>query len=217
MTATLTRIALTLLLLGLGRPAAAGPGDTPLPTFADGTPAQAVYTAFGLIKNNNLETDFVCTNLDAAPVDIGIQVFDETGALRNNVAAAGPLCNAGSRAGQACTADNSTDTVNGCPGALCPACCVLGSGAMLAVAPGRTVTLATAGTAVLHEDGTLAMNTAGSGLPNLRNGSARVVATSLNVFCTAMLVDKLHTICDPAAPCSLPPPTMVTIPLVRIP
>src|SRR5437879_2723249 len=128
MTATLTRIALTLLLLGLGRPAAAGPGDTPLPTFADGTPAQAVYTAFGLIKNNNLETDFVCTNLDAAPVDIGIQVFDETGALRNNVAAAGPLCNAGSRAGQACTVDNSTDTVNGCPGALCPACCVLGSG-----------------------------------------------------------------------------------------
>jgi hypothetical protein len=219
MTATLTRIVLTLLLLSLGRSAAAGLGDTPLPTFADGNPAQAVYAALGVIKNNNLETDFVCTNLDTAPVDVGLQVFDETGALRNDVTAAGPLCNGGSRAGQACTVDNSTDAVNGCPAALCPGCCGLGSGAMLAVAPGRTVTIGTAGTAELHEDGTLAMNTAGSGLPNLRNGSGRVVATSLNVFCTAMLVDKLHTICNPAAvpPCTLPPPTIVTIPLVRIP
>ena len=219
MNATLTRIVLTLLLLSLGRPAAAGLGDTPLPTFADGTPAQAVYTALGVIKNNNLETDFVCTSLDSAPVDVGIQVFDETGALRNDVTAAGTLCNGGTRAGLACTVDSSLDTVNGCPGATCPGCCVLGSGAMLAVAPGRTVTIGTAGTAELHEDATLAMNTAGNGLPNLRNGSGRVVATSLNVFCTAMLVDKLHTICNPAAaiPCTLPPPTIVTIPLVRIP
>jgi len=219
MNATLTRIVLTLLLLSLGRPAAAGLGDTPLPTFADGTPAQAVYTALGVIKNNNLETDFVCTSLDSVPVDVGIQVFDETGALRNDVTAAGTLCNGGTRAGLACTVDSSLDTVNGCPGATCPGCCVLGSGAMLAVAPGRTVTIGTAGTAELHEDATLAMNTAGSGLPNLRNGSGRVVATSLNVFCTAMLVDKLHTICNPAAaiPCTLPPPTIVTIPLVRIP
>jgi len=219
MNATLTRIVLTLLLLSLGRPAAAGLGDTPLPTFADGKPAQAVYTALGVIKNNNLETDFVCTSLDSVPVDVAIQVFDETGALRNDVTAAGTLCNGGTRAGLACTVDSSLDTVNGCPGATCPGCCVLGSGAMLAVAPGRTVTIGTAGTAELHEDATLAMNTAGSGLPNLRNGSGRVVATSLNVFCTAMLVDKLHTICNPAAaiPCTLPPPTIVTIPLVRIP
>ena len=181
MTATLTRIALTLLLLGLGRPAAAGPGDTPLPTFADGKPAQAVYIAFGVIKNNNLETDFVCTSLDPAPVDIGIQVFDETGALRNNVAAPGTLCNGGTRAGLACTVDNSLDTVNGCPGATCPACCVPGSGAILAVGPGRTVTIGTAGTAQLHEDETMVMNTAGSGIPTLRNGSGRVVATSPNV------------------------------------
>ena len=140
MTATSTRTALMLLLLGFCRPAAAGPGDTPLPTFADGKPAQAVYVALGVIKNNNLETDVVCTSLDGSPVDIGFQVFDETGALRNNVAAPGTLCNGGTRAGLACTVDNSLDTVNGCPGAVCPACCVLGSGAILAVAPGRTVT-----------------------------------------------------------------------------
>src|SRR3989475_11867179 len=173
MTATSTRTALMLLLLGCGRPAAAGRGDTPLPPFADGKPAQAVYVALGVIKNNNLETDFVCTSLDPAPVDIGIQVFDETGALRNNGAAPGTLCNGGTRSGLACTVDNSLDTVNGCPGAVCPACCVLGSGAILAVGPGRTVTIGTAGTAQLHEDETMVMNTAGNGVPHLRNGCGR--------------------------------------------
>ena len=44
-----TRTALVVLLLGLTRPAAAGPANTPLPTFADGAPAQAVYTALGVI------------------------------------------------------------------------------------------------------------------------------------------------------------------------
>ena len=81
----------------------------------------------------------------------------------------------------------------------------------------QAVTIGTAGTAELHEDATMVFNTAGNGLPNLRNGSGRVVATSLNVFCTAILADKLHTICDPAAPCSLPPPTMVNVPLIRLP
>src|SRR5213594_3166385 len=141
-------------------PAYAGPTDTPLPTFSDGKPAVAVYTAVGVIKNNNLETDFVCTNLDAVAVDIGLEVFDETGALRNSVAA--------------------------------------GSGAFLNVGVGKTVTVATAGTAELHEDQTLALNTAGNGLPNLRNGSGRVVATSKNIACTAGVADKLHTIQDPA-------------------
>jgi hypothetical protein len=213
----LTRTALALLILGFCRPAIAGPGDTPLPTFADGKPAQAVYLALGVMKNNNLETDVVCTSLEATPVDIGFQTFDETGALRNNVSAPGPLCNAGTRSGLACTVDSSLDTVNGCPGATCPGCCGPGSGAMLAVAPGKTVTIGTAGTAQLHEDATMAFNTAGNGLPQLRNGSGRIVATSPNVFCTAVVADKLHTICDPAAPCTLPPPTIVTIPLVRIP
>jgi len=217
MAATPTRTALALLLLGLGRSAAAGLANTPLPTFADGKPAQAVYTMLGAIRNNNLETDVACTNLDSVAVDIGFEVFDETGALRNNVGAAATMCNTGSRVAQACTVDNSVDTVNGCPGAVCPGCCVPGSGAMLAVAPGRTVTIGTAGTAELHEDATMVFNTAGNGLPNLRNGSGRIVATSPNVFCTALLADKLHTICDPAAPCSLPPPTIVNVPLIRIP
>src|SRR5262249_13363352 len=125
----LTRTALALLILGFCRPAAAGPRATPLPTLPHGHPAQAASLALGVIKNNNLETDVVCTSLEATPIDIGFQTFDETGVLRNNVSAPGTLCNGGTRAGLACTVDSSHDTVNGCPGATCPGCCALGSGA----------------------------------------------------------------------------------------
>src|SRR5262245_33981302 len=65
--------------------AQAGPTDTPLPTFSDGKPAVAVYTVAGVIKHSNLETDFACTNAGSGPVDIGLEVFGETGALRNSV------------------------------------------------------------------------------------------------------------------------------------
>ena len=177
---TLGTVGLALLLspfVGAG-PAAAGPTDTPLPTFSDGRPAVSVYIAPGVIKNNGLETDFVCTNLDSVAVDIGLEVFDETGALRNSIAA--------------------------------------GSGAFLNVGVGKTVTVATAGTAVLHEDQTLALNTAGSGVNNLRNGSGRVVGTSKNIACTAVLADKLHTIQDPAVS-SLPPPSLAEIQLIKLP
>ncbi len=84
---TLLGIAPAVTLLMRSSPAAAGPTDTPLPTFADGKPAVAVYDAYGVIKNNNLETDFICTNIDSVAVDIGVEVFDETGALRNSPAA----------------------------------------------------------------------------------------------------------------------------------
>ncbi len=165
-------------MLAYGGAAQAGPTDTPLPTFADGKAALLVYIAPGVIKNNNLETDFVCTNTDTVARDIGIEVFDETGTLRNSVAA--------------------------------------GSGAFLDVGPGRTVTAGTAGTAVLHEDQTLTLNTAGNGVNILRNGSGRVVGTSKNISCTAVLVDKLHTIQDPAVS-SLPPPPFANLPLIKVP
>ena len=175
---TVTRIA-AFTAWAVAALAIAGPADTPLPTFSDSKASLAVYYAFGVIKNNNLETDFVCTNLDAASQNIGVQVFDETGALRN---AFGPNSN----------------------------------GEFLAVAPGATITVGTAGTAVLHEDQTLTLNGAGSTANLLRNGSARIVGTSKNVTCSAMLVDKFHSIVDPTVS-SLPPPTMTTIPLTKIP
>jgi len=165
--------------LGAATSATAGPADTPLPTFSDTKAAVAVYYAFGVIKNNNLETDFVCTNIDAAARDIGVQVFDETGALRNALGA------------------NT-------------------NGEFLNVAPGATVTVGTAGTAVLHEDQTLTLNGAGNGLNQLRNGSARIIGTSKAISCSAMLVDKLHTIMDPATS-TVPPPTMSNVPLTKLP
>jgi hypothetical protein len=170
------------LLTGLfiaPRLACAGPTDTPLPTFSDGKPAVAVYTAVGVIKGSNLETDFVCTNVDAVAVDIGLEVFDETGALRNSVAA--------------------------------------GSGAFLNVGPGKTVTVGTAATVVFHEDQTLTLNTAGNGTAALSNGSGRVVGTSKNVLCTALLADKVHAIADPATCSTCPPPPFTTVPLIKVP
>jgi len=117
-------VAVTTLLAGwlLAASAAyAGPTDTPLPTFSDNKAAVAVYTAAGVIKNNNLETDFVCTNVDSVPVDIGVEVFDETGALRNAVnAGSGAFLNVGpgktvtvGTAGTAAFHEDQTITLNG--------------------------------------------------------------------------------------------------------
>jgi len=166
-------------MLAWAGPAHAGPTDTPLPTFSDGKPAVAVYTVVGVIKGVNLETDVVCTNVDTVAVDIGLEVFDETGALRNSVNA--------------------------------------GSGAFLGVAPGKTVTVGTAGTAAFHEDQTLTLNTAGNGTAALRNGSGRVVGTSKNLLCTAFVLDKVHTITDPVACSTCPPPPFTAIPLIKVP
>ena len=173
-----TGIAIVALAMTRGGLATAGPGDTPLPTFSDGKPALHVYTAIGVIKNNNMETDFVCTNTGAAVVNIGVEVFDETGALRNSISA--------------------------------------GVGAIPNVAVGRTVTIGTSGTAVLHEDATITLNLGGSGMNSLRNGSGRVVGSTKNISCTAMVLDELHDIQDPAVS-SLPPPTVVNLPLTRVP
>ena len=64
----------------------AGVLDTPLPTFADGKPAMLVGTATA-VKDNELETIVICTNVADAPVDVGVEFFDETGVVRNTVAA----------------------------------------------------------------------------------------------------------------------------------
>src|SRR5436309_12079341 len=65
----------------------AGVQDTPLPTFSDGQAAQLAALIPGAIKDNNVETVVICTNLAPAPLDVGLEVFDETGALRNSIAA----------------------------------------------------------------------------------------------------------------------------------
>src|SRR5262245_33080857 len=59
--------------------------DTALPTFSDGQAAQRVAVLPAAIKDNSVETAVICTNLAAGAVDVGLEVFDETGALRNAV------------------------------------------------------------------------------------------------------------------------------------
>jgi len=165
--------------------ASAGVADTPLPNFspssvagcAAGCPSLAVYYAAGAIKNNGLETDFICTNTTTALQNIALEVFDETGALRNAIVTIGQFLN---------------------------------------VAAGATITVATGGTNVLHEDQTLTLNTAGNTLQQLRNGSARIVSTSKSISCTALLVDKFHIIQDPALGTQAAP-TMANLPLIKLP
>src|SRR2546427_4060921 len=164
-----------LLVVAAGGPSArAGVQDTPLPTFSDGHAAQLAALVPGMIKDNNVETVVICTNLAPAPLDVGLEVFDETGALRNSVAT--------------------------------------GDGAMRKVAPGATVTFGTGAVAVLHEDQTVTLNTAGRGTNNLRTGSGRVGASGAPLGCVALAVDRLHTIEDPAVCSTCQPPSLATVP-----
>ena len=176
---TLTGLSLLALVLAYGTWAHAGPRDTPLPTFSDAKAALHVYTAVGVIKNNDMETAFICTNLDTVVVNIGVEVFNKGGFLANNPATGTGIAN--------------------------------GNGEVLNFAVGGTVTIVTSGSALLTDDEQITL------LPNLRNGSGRVVATSKDIACTAMLLDELHGIVDPLVCPSCPPPAVVHLPLVRVP
>jgi hypothetical protein len=171
--------AVSLVGMALAQASWAGPTDTPLRSFTDGKASVHVYTAVGVIKNNDVETAFICTNLDTVLVNIGVEVFTNTGGVTNRIDLPPPL--------------------------------IGGNGAVLDVAVGQTVTISTSGTALLTEDETI------GGLPNLRNGSGRVVATTKNIACTAMLLDELHEIVDPLVNPNIPPPTVVNLPLIRVP
>src|SRR5689334_2030263 len=74
------------VLFALAPPARGGVIDTPLPSFSDGQGAQFSVVIPAMIKNNGVESAVVCTNLSSGPMDIGLELFDETGALRNSVA-----------------------------------------------------------------------------------------------------------------------------------
>ncbi len=74
------------VLLALPPTARGGLIDTPLPTFGDGQRAQFSVLIPAFIKRSNVEGAVICTNLSLAPMDIGLELFDETGTLRNSVA-----------------------------------------------------------------------------------------------------------------------------------
>src|SRR2546427_10998698 len=84
------------LVAGAPGPVHAGVADTPLPTFADGKSAQLAVLLPAVVKDNNLRTYVVCTNLGATPVDVGLEVFDQGGVRGNTIAAGnGALLNVG--------------------------------------------------------------------------------------------------------------------------
>ncbi|TMA52420.1 MAG: hypothetical protein E6J76_07270, partial [Deltaproteobacteria bacterium] len=80
-----------------------------------------------------------------------------------------------------------------------------GNGALLAVGPGRTVTVATGGTAVLHEDAVITLE---APVTELANGSGRVVATDVHLACNAFVVDSLHTVESPGKCPACKPPVL---------
>jgi cysteine-rich repeat protein len=159
-------------LLGSSSLTLGGMLDTPLPTFSDGKAAERVGLIPAVVKNNEVETDVICTNLDTVAVNVGLEVFDKSGVLANQIA-------------------------------LPPT----GNGEILNVPVGATVTIGTGGTPLLTE------NLVISGLPDLRNGSGRVVATTKNIACIAMLVDRLHEIVDPLINNQIKPPTLAPVPV----
>jgi len=85
-----------------------------------------------------------------------------------------------------------------------------GNGAILAVGPGRTVTIATGGTAVLHEDAAITLE---APVTELANGSGRVVATDIRLACNAFTVDSLHTVESPGKCPTCQPPTLSNLSL----
>src|SRR5439155_24759285 len=60
---------------------------SPQPNFAYGKPCQLAVMLPAVVKDNNLRTYVVCTNLGATPVDVGLEVFDQGGVRGNTVAA----------------------------------------------------------------------------------------------------------------------------------
>ncbi len=92
------RIVFLFLLASAGVPPAtfAGIANSPLPQFADGQPSVAILAVPGVIKRDRLQTEFQCTSLDSAPIDIGVEVFGVDGTLLNDVHAGnGALLNVG--------------------------------------------------------------------------------------------------------------------------
>lgn len=124
-----------------------GVADSPVP-FLNGSPAKHIYSIPGAIKNNNLETLFICTSVDQSNVTLAVQVFASTGG--------DPL--------------NDVSTGEG----------------VETLTPGATATIATGATVAFHEDDVM-----GSlGAASLRNGSARIIATSKRILCDAFVVDE---------------------------
>ena len=69
--------------------AMAGPGDSAVPSISASAATRVLFIAPGVIKNNGLETAFMCTSLDTVAVTIAVELFDPAGGgALNNVSSA---------------------------------------------------------------------------------------------------------------------------------
>src|SRR5262245_43454437 len=66
-------------------PASGGIGDTPLPAFSDNMPSVLIVAYPGAVKRMHLQTEFFCTSYETGAIDIGVEIFDGSGSLLNNV------------------------------------------------------------------------------------------------------------------------------------
>ncbi len=130
------------LAVSLPAPAYAGAVDSPLPNLGAGTTTIVFYVP-GVVKNNALETVFMCSNLDVAEVRVAVELFGGDGV--------GPI--------------NDVTTGDGLV--------ILGVGTAAAIVTGST--------AGFSEDEIINAATL------IRAGTARVVATSPRIACTAMV------------------------------
>lgn len=76
---TRTIVGLGLIMAASGSSAVAGVVDSPLPVLSAGQSTYLVYTVPGVIKNNQIETLFLCTSFETVPVVVGVEVFATTG------------------------------------------------------------------------------------------------------------------------------------------
>ena len=78
-------LTVALAFVGLPSTTLAGVQDAPFPTFSDGKASQLALLIPTAIKINGLDTEVICTNLAPAAVDIGLEVFDQTGTRGNTI------------------------------------------------------------------------------------------------------------------------------------
>ncbi len=198
--------------LALGTPVHAGVLDSPVPALSGGVGASHIFTVPGIIKNNNLETDFVCTNLSAATIHVAIETFPAAGGGPVNDVSTPTLNGTGTVApggtitiGTANTAGVHEDVVinlNKCKGGTVPGILCTGNGDCTGGGTCTASRCSNAPTVVCTVDGDCGTGTC---TPPLRNGSARIVSESKAIACNAFIVDKL----------SSPPTSMVGLKVTK--
>ncbi len=154
--------AIVLATLALALPALAGPSNTPLPLLRGRKGAKHVFTVPGVLHTGSLDTIFTCLVLDKKGADWGVEIFDGSGTLENDVGAANN--------GTGGLGDGEANSVS--------------TGSLASIDPGDVIT----------------------GLGNSTQArSARIVATSTKLSCSATVLD----------PSGNPPTVAYQLPVIR--